>query len=237
MTRWPGAALAAIALLAAVAGPAPAATVVLVPGSGFRGTDRYDGARLSIRPAIWRTWGLHTRVAAYGPGRVGPADVLAAVDAARRAAPGRRLCLYGESSGGTWALLAAARARGVSCVIVAAAPTDEESWRRATSHAARVLSRRVWPAFFGGRRHDNPFEPLDVWRAARPRVAVLYLAAAGDPAVPVQQGRILGRLGARIRVRVLHRGRHPFVHSRVSARDFSGALRAVRRLARSGAGR
>jgi pimeloyl-ACP methyl ester carboxylesterase len=202
-------------------------TVVLVPGSGFRGADRYDDARLSIGTGAWLVWGFRTRVAPYGPGKAGPDDVAAAVRAAKRAAPHLPLCVYGESSGGTWALLAAARTGDVDCVIVSGAPTDEDTWRRSKAGPARTFSHRIWPAYFGTGSQDDAFEPYDVWARARPSVPVLYLAAANDPTVPPSQGRVLATLGGDITVRVLRKGRRPFVHSKVSAGDFERTLKAI----------
>ena len=73
---------------------------------------------------------------------------------------GGRVCLYGESSGGTWALDAAANVAGVDCVMTGAAPTDEDTWRRARRGPAFTFSHRIWPAFFGTGKADDAFEPL-----------------------------------------------------------------------------
>lgn len=204
--------------------------VLLVPGSGFVGAPRRIAAAMRLPPAIWHEWGLRTRVAAYRGGATGLADVGAALGAVHRAFPRSPVCLYGESSGGTWALVVAARDPRVRCVVVAAAPTDQESWARSTSRAARSLARRKWPQYFGADPHqDNAFEPYDVWGAERPRIPVLGYYAAGDPIVPVQQGRIFARADPGARIRVLPRGAHRFIHSGVTARALRRAADGIRR--------
>jgi predicted alpha/beta-fold hydrolase len=205
--------------------------VVLVPGSGFRGAGEHDARTLSIKPATWRRWGFRTWVAAYGPGRAGPVDVATALAAAHGAAPALPLCIYGESSGGTWALVAAASDPAVDCVVVGAAPTDEETWARSRTRIARYFTRNVWPGYFGPPSRDNGFEPYDVWQAARPNIPVLAVYASGDPLVSPQQGQIFAGLGPDTTLRTLAPGRHYFVHSKVSSTQFARAVAAVRRFA------
>lgn len=207
-----------------------AGLVLLVAGSGFQGVPARAAAALRLPPALWQSWGLRPRPVPYRAGAPGLHDVQAALAAAHRSAPGAPVCLYGESSGGTWALVAAARDRSVRCVIVAASPTDQETWARARTSAARVLARRKWPGYFGPHPDlDNAFEPYDVWGAVRPHVPVLGLYADGDPAVPAQQGEIFRRADPSAVIRVLPRGRRLFVHSKVSAPAAAHAVTEVRR--------
>ena len=214
----------------ALAAPAVArTTVLLVPGSGYRGADAYDGERMAIGEATWRHWGFRVHVVPYGPGKVGRDDVAAAARAA--VSRGGRVCLYGESSGGTWALDAAANVAGVDCVMTGAAPTDEDTWRRVTHGPAYTFSHRIWPAYFGTGSADDAFEPYDVWRAQKPGVPAFVVVARNDPTVPVSQGRVMHRLRG-VRLRVLAGGRWPYVHSRVSARGIARVRRELRAFAR-----
>lgn len=207
------------------AAPAGAAgTVVLVPGSGFSGIGPREQPRLAISERHWRDWGFNTRYVRYRAGKRGEDDVQQAVANARRKGP---VCLYGESSGGTWALLAAAT-QGAACVVVAAAPTDQESWARSDAHGAQILATERWPRYFGAPDEDNDFEPYDVWMAFRPAIPTLLLYAVRDLAVPVQQGRIFATVPGDIRLRVLRRGPRVFVHSKVRRADLVEAHRAAR---------
>jgi pimeloyl-ACP methyl ester carboxylesterase len=213
--------------------PAPSAIVLLVPGSGFRGADSYDVADLSITSAMWRRWGFLTRAAPYGPGKAGPDDVAAAIRHAHAAHPGLPLCLYGESSGGTWALVAAAREPGVACVVISASPTDEETWRHSKRPVAHTFSHRVWPAYFGSATADDGYEPLDVWKQSKPAVRAFLIVARNDPVVPPQQGQIFARAVPGSTLRILSKGNRQFVHSRVSRPGFARVAEEVRRFAQA----
>jgi predicted alpha/beta hydrolase len=233
MRRAAATLLLALALAGAAEARRPVGTVVLVPGSGWRGADALDVVKLSIDVAAWQRWGFRTRAAPYGPGKTGIADVHAAVRAAKRRHPRLPVCLYGESSGGTWALIVAARRRDVACVVVAGAPTDEDTWRRGATGPARTFAYRIWPAFFGLGRADDAFEPLDVWRATGSRIPVFYVAAANDRVVPPAQGRVFARRTPRTTLRTLRAGRRLFVHSLVDRRQFERVAVAVRRFVRA----
>ncbi|MCW2968470.1 MAG: hypothetical protein JWM71_2242 [Solirubrobacteraceae bacterium] len=209
----------------------PKPIVLLVPGSGFRGSGEHGDRSLSITTRTWRRWGFRTRVAAYRPGAAGLRDVLNTLRVVAGAAPSAPLCVYGESSGGTWALLAAASFKAVTCVVVAAAPTDQDTWALSHRHAAHFFAHTVWPGYFGPPSRDNAFEPYDVWRAARPPIPVFAVYAVGDPIVPAQQGQLFARVGPETTLRVLRAGGHQFVHSKVSGSDFTRVLAEVRRFA------
>jgi acetyl esterase/lipase len=209
----------------------PPPTILLVPGSGYRGSDAYDGGRMSVGEYWWKEWGFRIHVVAYGPGRAGRDDVVA--DARAAVARGGRVCLYGESSGGTWALDAAAMVPGIACVMAAGAPTDEETWLRAKHGPAYTFSHRVWPAFFGNGVSDNAYEPYDIWRAFRPKVPAFVVVARNDPTVPPSHGRVMAKIpGVRVRVRVLSAGKWRYVHSRVSRRGLARVRMEMRRFAR-----
>ena len=214
---------------------AGAVTVLLVPGSGWRGVDVYDGESMATGQSTWRGWGFRAKVVSYGPGQTGRQDVADALAAERRRRPRARICLYGESSGGTWALLAAANVPGgADCVAVAGAPTDEDTWRRSKRRVARSFAHRIWPAFFGTGAADDLFEPLDVWRAMRPSVPAFSVVASNDPTVPPQQGRVFQRSAPGSKLRVLPAGRWPFVHSEVGERALRRMRSELRRFVRSG---
>lgn len=210
---------------------APLGTIVLIPGSGFNGAGVENAGRMSVKIASWRRWGFRTRVAAYRRGRAGLVDVARTVRAAHAALPNLPLCLYGESSGGTWALLAAARNPDVDCVVLFAAPTDQETLARSAQRPARHLARDVWPHYFGPASRDNYYEPFDVWSARTLDVPVLAVYAENDRIVPPQQGELFAPLGAATTLRVLRGGVHEFVHSRIDAGEFVRTRREVRRFA------
>jgi pimeloyl-ACP methyl ester carboxylesterase len=221
--------LVCAALLAGTTGADARTTILLAPGTGYRGADAYDGGRMSVGERWWRKWGFRVHVVPYGPGKAGREDVAAAARAAVRR--GGRVCLYGESSGGTWALDAAATVDGVDCVMTGGAPTDEDTWRLAKRGPAYTFSHRIWPAFFGTGRADNAYEPFDVWRARRPDVPAFVVVAGNDPTVPPSQGRVMAKLPG-VRLRVLSAGVWPYVHSRVSRRGVARVRMALRRFAR-----
>lgn len=210
---------------------ATAPVVLLLPGSGFRGADEAAAAKLVIGVEQWEAWGFRAVPVAYGEGKAGGADTVAALRAVRSDHPTAPVCLYGESAGGTWALLTAARDRSVSCVIATAAPTDADTWRQAGTKPARYFADEVWPAYFGRGTADDVFEPADVWRRERPDDRVLLLYAADDPLVPVQQARVLAREipDGRGTVRILGSGPRSFAHSDVAEAEFDAMLGAVRR--------
>ena len=231
-------ALAAVALLAPAAGaradePQPAsprALVVMIPGSGFNGAGVANARRMSFKEDRWRRAGFRTKVAPYRRGKAGLGDVLRVIRRAAASAPGLPLCLYGESSGGTWALLATARLAVVRCAIVLAAPTDQETLARAAPHGARHLARTVWPRYFGAAAADDAWEPFDVWSTGVPQTPVLLAYSDGDPIVPPQQGELFAPLSALTELRVLRHGTHQFVHAKVRTGDFWQARHAAEAL-------
>lgn len=233
---------AAVGLLIAMvsAGPAaagvpqpaqPRGTVVLVPGSGFNGAGTRNAERMSFRAPSWRRWGFRTRVAAYRAGKAGLVDVARVVRRAAGDAPGLPLCVYGESSGGTWALLVAARTPGVDCVVALGAVTDQETLARSTDGPARHLGGMMWPRRFGGAEEDDFFEPFDVWSVRTVDVPTLLVYSRNDRVVPPRQGELLASVAPAGELRVLRPGRHQFVHAQVDAADFVRARRAARALA------
>lgn len=208
----------------------PAAVVVLVPGSGFNGAGEANADRMAIRAGSWRRWGFRTRIAEYRAGKAGLIDVAGETRAARRAFPRLPVCVYGESSGGTWALLVAARTRDVACVVALAAPTDQETLVQSPYRRARHLGGTMWPRRFGSADEDDSWEPYDVWSAAAVPVPVLLGYAAGDRTVPPQQGRIFAPVAPERALQVLRRGRQRFPHTRVHREDLATLRRSARAL-------
>jgi hypothetical protein len=208
----------------------PRALVVLVPGSGFNGAGQANAERMSFKEASWRRWGFRTAIASYRRGRAGLVDVTRRVRSLAHAFPVLPLCVYGESSGGTWALLVAARSGVVDCAVVLAAPTDQETLAASPFGPARHLGGDVWPRYFGSADDDDSYEPLDVWTALRPTVPLFMAYSVGDRIVPVQQGRIFAEAVPGLEIQVLAKGRHQFVHAQVDPSDFVTARRGARAL-------
>jgi acetyl esterase/lipase len=112
-------------LAADPAGPARG-TMILVHAGGWAGHDGYAQNELFKDPGglfLARGWRIVS--VDYDEGPNGLQDVLnvAGAELARRTSDGP-LCIYGESSGGHLALMAAARLRAIDCVIGVGTPTD-----------------------------------------------------------------------------------------------------------------
>jgi pimeloyl-ACP methyl ester carboxylesterase len=242
--RRPAAVLAATFLLG-LAGcggdddppPAPGKPVVLlVPGSGYRSVGADAAEKLVVPPAVWEGMGFRPIAVGYRAGPQGADDVGAAVADARAAHPDAAICLYGESSGGTWSLVTAARDREVACVIAAAAPTDADTWRDSRWPAARAYAHRRWPRLFGRGAADDRYEPYDAWTAARPPAKLMLLYGTADRTVPPQQGRLMADAVPGSTLIELPLGRQPFVHTGVAPRDLLAAIRRIRPFVREAAG-
>ncbi|MFL5844309.1 MAG: alpha/beta hydrolase family protein [Solirubrobacteraceae bacterium] len=164
-------------------GQAPV-TVLLLHGGGWA-----DVSKEAWLPVLEHTrqelrgWGYRTGVVEYRPGRAGLADVREAYDAAVADRPGR-VCLYGESAGGTLALLVAAQRRSVSCVIAVAAPSDLLGLQQiAPDLAATARAREAFGASAAALRRFSP-----VTHARRIRADVLLEYALFDAVLPAWQG-------------------------------------------------
>ena len=107
------------------AGPA-VGTMILVHAGGWAGHDGYAQSELLKNPGeLFLARGWRVVSIDYDEGPNGLQDVLnvAGAELARRSSDGP-LCIYGESSGGHLALMAAARLRAIDCVIGVGTPTD-----------------------------------------------------------------------------------------------------------------
>ncbi len=239
--------ITSVAALAALAAAAPAqarsvvahprtpGTVILLAGNAWTGTSEPGKQAVYERvgPSLERA-GHRVVVADYPQGLdAGLAAVQQAVRSELVTAPQRPLCLYGESSGGHLALLAAEVIRGVDCVATVAAPTDLRLWadtRDAAPETPQGLTFRyhVEPTFGPDRASWAPYDPA--LHAHRLPALVLSMAAADDDTVPLDQ---LDQLpGARY---VLPPGSLPFVHGTTSPAGLAELRRRVRGLvARAG---
>jgi len=101
-------------------------TMILVHAGGWAGHDGYAQSELLKDPGdLFLARGWRVVSIDYDEGPAGLQDVLDAAGAelARGSTDGP-LCIYGESSGGHLALMAAARLRAIDCVIGVGTPTD-----------------------------------------------------------------------------------------------------------------
>jgi acetyl esterase/lipase len=226
-----------LAALAALSSAAPAvarsvvaparthATVVLLAGNAWSGTT--EPGKQAIYEQVGRYLeraGHRVVVADYPAGvEAGLAAVNAAVQAELEADPARPLCLYGESSGGHLALLAAEIVRGVDCVATVAAPADLHLWAHEEDAApdttqAITFRTHIVPAFGSDPAGWLPFEPA--LHTDRLPKLVLSMAGADDATVPLDQLKQLPG-----RHYVLPPGSLPFVHGTTTP----GGLAELRR--------
>jgi len=176
------------------------------------GTGSFSHARAFADFARARGWWAGFVDFPAGPGSLD--GVIAAYDALRRSEPDVPICIYGESSGGTLALLLAQRRPSVSCVIAAAAPTDLTDTTGSDGSVRRLATIAL------GRDALPDFSPATSHRSIH--VPTLAGYASSDRVVPPHQGALLKRhAGAAVRVMTLPSGSTDFVHS--------GTTRSARR--------
>lgn len=178
-------------------------TVVLLHGGSWSATGADAQATVATSARRFRRWGWRTVNADYRAGEAGMQDVLRAVDKARdRGGP---VCIYGESAGGHWALMAAAE-RDVDCVIALAAPTELER-----VPAWSTLGQVAASAFGADRATYSP-----VRRAADIAASVLLAYGADDTVVPLFQGLSMRAALGDADLEVLQRGEGTWVHGSAS---------------------
>ncbi len=203
-------------------------TVILLHGGGWTSTGAQVTQTLSGTARTFRRWGYRTVNTDYRAGTAGLDDVLGAVDAESARGAGR-VCVWGVSAGGTWALMAAARRPALRCVIAVAAPTDLVAPTFTDPDGTLAgYSRRV----FG--RAAPAYSPL--LQAGAIDAAVLIADAAQDPVVPAVQGRALAARLRHVRRVELAPGSAAFVHSSVDPDDLRRLGRAERRWLRTTVG-
>ena len=210
-----------------VARAARPATVLLLAASGWSGSWSDEDEAVYDRVGPWLERAGHRVVTVEYPG--GAAAGLAAAQQAVRdqlaADPDRPLCLYGESSGGQLALLAAELIPGVDCVATVAAPTDFHLWSRYRSAAphttqAQSFLSTVLPVFGADPAAWTRYEPAH-YAGLLPRLT-LTMSGADDALVPLDQ---LGRVpGAHL---ILPSGDVPFVHGTTTASALAELRRRV----------
>jgi acetyl esterase/lipase len=201
-------------------------------------------AMRSMRPAAqpWRAAGWETVSVDYPACRESLLGVLTFYDLVRqRVGDGVPICLYGQSAGGTLALLVAAMRPAVSCVIALGAPTNLRSIAAegaaaaaggtgpATLRAGTAYAQGLARAAFG-RRALGRRSPV-TW-AGQIQARLLLGIAANDPLVPVVQSQALagGTGGGYVDVDTLEPGGARWVHGTVSdaaSDDFSHRMTEV----------
>lgn len=169
----------------------PIGTVVLLPGSGWASPTRaaqrlvYDHVATTLLNSRFRVSAVDYDAGAAA----GLASVKRALAAERRRLRRGPLCVYGESSGGHLALLAAQQMKGVDCVITVGSPTSFTAFAQAAAEQiehpgyAWAFENIVVPEF-----GDDPaaWEPWEPARRAM-RQPVLIMMCADDPIVPQNQ--------------------------------------------------
>lgn len=165
-------------------------TMIMVHAGGWAGHDEYAQDQLMERPGRqllalgWRIVSLD-----FEEGTAGLQDVLNAAGAEleRRTSTGP-VCIYGESSGGHLALVAASRLRAINCVIALGPPTDLSLYQQEAAASADGRMKLVayqMSRFFGTTDAENaPWDPASL--AARMRSDVMLFHEDDDPVVSSQ---------------------------------------------------
>jgi dipeptidyl aminopeptidase/acylaminoacyl peptidase len=233
--------VAAVAFWAAIAVPAQAAgetsapivlepagaakaTVVLIHGGGWKSHGAEPTAAIAQEAGerVAR-WGFRAVSIDYAPGRDGLGDVLRELDEVHRRWPRSRVCVAGESAGGHWALMAAARRSWVRCVVATAAPTDLATPRVVAPWS--YLGKTAAELFAGVEREYSPLFDAD-----RIGARVLLAYSTLDLAVPFAQGAAMQRaLGERAELLAMPPGAITWMHSATTAEALTQYWRAMRR--------
>lgn len=211
-------------------GPARA-TMIMVHGGGWGGpSDRAQRVLMEVpgKLLLRRSW----RVASitYAEGTAGLDDILTTVRAEieRRTSNGP-LCLYGESSGGHLALVAAARLGDkIDCVIGVGAPADLPLYlatAKAGSDEHRFVADRA-REYFGTSDADlAPWDPVSL--AGSVRADVLLIRARDDTFVPATQSASYAAAHPATRTVTLQAGGMTFVHGSISAKGRAAYEEAI----------
>ncbi len=195
-------------------------TVLLIHGGAWAAVGQQYADELAPLARRFARWGWRAESIDYRQGRSGLQDVLHAYDAAAERAPEAPICVYGESAGGTWALLLAHRRPSLDCVIDAAGPTDLDALPTTGLAAATRLAALYWFR-----------EDLAGWSPVSNAVAadVTLLYETDDPQVPFDQGLRLLAAHPDATLVALQPGPVTWLHGAVDR----PSLRAVRRAERA----
>jgi len=230
----------AVPVTADPAGPARA-TMIMVHGGGWVGHDHRAQQLLMEAPGElllgqgWRVVSLD-----YEEGAAGLDDVLKTVRAEieRRTSNGP-LCLYGESSGGHLALVAAARLGDqIDCVIGLGAPADLPLYlatAKSGSDSHRAVAGLVRKYFGTSDAELAPWDPVALVGSIQ--ADVLLMHAGDDTLVPATQAASFAAARPATRTVTLEPGPMPFVHGSISARGRAAYDEAIASFAARARGR
>ena len=168
-------------------------TAILVHAGGWAGHDANAQRILFERPGdVFLARGWRIVSIDYEQGSAGLQDVLSAAGAELARGTGRGpLCVYGESSGGHLALVAAARLRAIDCVVALGTPTDLGLYvseaPNSDNEQVRVVASRI-ASFFGSTPEElASWSPLTA--APTMRADVLLVDEADDDYVSPEHAR------------------------------------------------
>lgn len=210
--------------------------VVLVHGGGWAGPDQPRQWNIDwwpgrmFRAAHWSTVAID-----YAAGTDGLNSVLSELRAALATAPRGRVCVYGESSGGHLALLAAAQLPALRCVITLGAPTDLDRWRDDAARGGEPgwvgTYAETVPQTFGPGPVAPEWEPVRV--ADRIAAPVLMVGQGDDRALPIRgQMEAFATVKPSTALLVTGPGAQPYLHgsfSQTSRQQFEARMRAFLR--------
>jgi acetyl esterase/lipase len=220
----------AVPVTADPAGPARA-TMIMIHGGGWAGhDDRAQRLLMEVPGKLLLRRGWRVVSIDYEEGTAGLDDVLktARAETARRTSNGP-LCLYGESSGGHLALVAAARlGNEIDCVIGLGAPADLPLYlatAKSGSAQHRFVARLVRKYFGTSDAELAPWDPVSL--AGSIRADVLLMHGGDDTLVPANQSASFAAARPGTQTVTLEPGRMPFVHGSISARGRAAYEEAV----------
>jgi acetyl esterase/lipase len=129
----------------------PRGYILLIHGGGwiYTGSQTLDAERTNVRWFTSLGWAVYD--VDYRPGRLSVVDVVAAYDQLRRRHPAAVTCAYGQSAGGTLAMLLAASRPSLRCIVSAGGITD-----LASIPASGPLHRAIEKMFHGAEWEFSP---------------------------------------------------------------------------------
>jgi acetyl esterase/lipase len=190
----------------------PKGVVLLIHGGGWLYTGPSEVQSLAPQVAQFLADGWATVNTDYSPLVGSLPDVVAVYDAIRRSVgPAFPICVYGQSAGGSLALLVAEQ-RPVSCVIDAAGPTDLGALENSAADYFVDLLEAAGVA-------NVAWSPV-MQAAQRLTAPTLAEYASYDWLVPLSQGQELRQNDpSHVELLTLAPGNQTFVHSAVNPGD------------------